>query len=122
MRRRGFTLIEAVVAAAVVGCALVWLMAASRYAVRANGAASDRMKAAALALGMIEEIQSEGEFPLRRRGAFETAPGIRWELSRRPASGPSDVPGLHEGTLQVVYPGAGAEDERTEYVFLFHTD
>jgi general secretion pathway protein I len=110
-----FTLVEAVVALAVVALALGWLVSAGQHAAEATAVAAARARSAALAAGMAVRMQSGALRPVAGRGTFPEAPGFEWHLAVGPAAG---AVGCREASLAVIYPGMGSQPEEVRFVFL----
>jgi len=103
-RRNGFTMLEAVVALAIVAMVCVGILGAYAGSLRADTVAVDRLPLAALAVERMARVDLEpgaltrlpdstarGEFT----GAYE---GARWEVTTRAVS---RVPGLTEVDVRV---------------------
>ena len=116
MKRRGFTLVEVVVALGIAAGALVLLISANHEAMRRSMRAHERMlledaieaKAGEIRAGI--ETQSSGE--------FTALPGWSWNATREKAR----IEGfttLDEITLKAMAPGRLAEPARTMTIFKF---
>ena len=116
--RSGFTLIEAVVALAVVVAGLAWLVSGSGFAGEATGLASDRTRATTYAAGLVERIQSGEELALE--GGIEELPGGRWELEHATPSG--QAPGCEVAVLTVSFDTFTGEREGMRLTFLGRED
>ena len=116
--RRAFTLIEAVVALAVVAAGLVWLMSSSHYAVEGTALAAQRTEIATAASEMVSKIQRKGEWPSETRGVFRRAGGARWRLERTPWPLDRRLDSCCRATLIVSYEGVSGKERRMEYQFV----
>jgi prepilin-type N-terminal cleavage/methylation domain-containing protein len=103
-RRSGFTMLEAVVALAIVAMVCVGILGAYAGSLRADTVAVDRLPLAALAVERLARVDVEPGSLARlpdstARGAL-TAPydGVRWEIATREVS---KVPGLVEVDVRV---------------------
>ena len=79
---RGFTLLEVMVAVAVLSFALVSILAVSGHNVNLASRAADLRAASALADDMASRIDARGLSSVSARsGKFEERPGFEWHLS-----------------------------------------
>ena len=79
---RGFTLLEVMVAVAVLSFALVSILAVSGHNVNLASRAADLRAASALADDMASRIDARGlSSASARSGKFEERPGFEWHLS-----------------------------------------
>lgn len=87
----GFTLLEVMVAVAVLSFALVSILAVAGRNVSLSARAADLRTASALADDMASRIDARGlSSTSARSGKFEERPGFEWHLSVVPY----DIPGL----------------------------
>lgn len=87
----GFTLLEVMVAVAVLSFALVSILAVAGRNVSLSARAADLRTASALADDMASRIDARGLLSTSARsGKFEERPGFEWHLSVVPY----DIPGL----------------------------
>ena len=85
IKEKGFTLLEVVIAVAIIGVALMMLLSAVNRNLDVAGKSRDAQIAALLAQQMLSEIEMEG-FPNIREeeGKFEDYPGFEWFLTVLP--------------------------------------
>lgn len=117
---RAFTLVEAVVALAVVALAFGWLVSASYFAREAVKVSALRTQAAALGAELAGKLQRDG-LTGASSGTFTDAPGIRWELNMGSVSG-DEMIACREARLTVLYPDVGDETGKMEFTFLVPED
>ena len=113
---RAFTLVEAVVALAVVGLALAWLVSASFFATESAKVSALRTQAATLGCELARRMQRDG-LNGGREGSFAEAPSLRWELSSSPVSDEEGV-ACRQASLTVSYPDVGHETGSVAFTFL----
>lgn len=90
-KNEGFTLLEVMVAVAVLSFALVSILAVAGRNVSLSARAADIRTASALADDMASRIDARGlSSTSARSGKFEERPGFEWHLSVVPY----DIPGL----------------------------
>ena len=83
--KRGFTLLEVVIAVAIVGVALMMLLSSVNRNLDIAAKSRDAQIAALLAQQMLTDIELEGFPDIREEeGDFENYPGFSWFLSVMP--------------------------------------
>ena len=83
--KKGFTLLEVVIAVAIIGVSLMMLLSAVNRNLDIAGKSRDSQIAALLAQQMLTEIEMEGFPDIREEeGKFQDYPGFEWFLSVLP--------------------------------------
>lgn len=111
MRRQGFTLVEAVVALAVLSLSLSAILALLSGSAGRVARAVERERATLLAQSVLEETLARPFEPGEREGSFE---GVRWRVRQAP----SDESGLVEVALLVSWPDGRGGEGRLELASL----
>ena len=107
--RRGFTLIEVMVAIVLLSVGILGVMGAVRGVTRASGRAEETVEAVTLARGMLNEIKSSGSVQTgTSNGDFGVQnPGYRWESTVETSA---DVADLLQITVTVLWPDGPREN------------
>jgi len=119
---KGLTLIEVVVALAVVATALAWLVGAGHYSTEATEVAASRTTAAMLGADLAERMQLGGGWDGRAAGTFPDAPAYRWEVETEPLEGDARQVHCRRARLRVFYAGVGSAAEHIEFDLLVKAD
>jgi prepilin-type N-terminal cleavage/methylation domain-containing protein len=117
-RRRGFTMVEMIVATALLGVGIAACVACIGTATRASGMAEEYTAVQVLAREKLAEIELEGTREGADEGDFgQERPGFAWET----LAAPSGVPGLRQVRLTLIW---GPEDRprREEFVTFVKTE
>jgi prepilin-type N-terminal cleavage/methylation domain-containing protein len=114
-RGRGFTLIEVLVAAMVLGVAIVGALGAFSATMRALGVAEFDSAAARLGQAKMAEVRALDELPLgESSGDFgEDNPGFTWSLNIEPVGEETGLQGLYQIELTITGRAGGRAREAT---------
>ncbi|MGV3724467.1 MAG: type IV pilus modification PilV family protein [Actinomycetota bacterium] len=111
-RRRGFSMIEVVIAIALLGVGIAACVACIGSASHASGRAEELTAVQLLAREKLAELELRGAREGEDQGDFGASrPGYAW----RTTVSPPDVPGLSQVRLQLLW-GNPAQPQRAEYV------